>query len=63
MIGDSDVDIFCGQSLVVKTILVQIKESSHRIGKSSPEYIVKNLQEACEVIKRENNTGDTYVKH
>ena len=63
MIGDSDVDIFCGQSLEVKTILVQIKESSHRTGKSSPEYIVKNLQEAYEVIKREHNTGDTYVKY
>ena len=53
MIGDSDVDVFCGQSVKVKTILVKIKESAHRTGKSVPEYIVNDLQEAIEVIKKE----------
>ena len=50
MIGDSDVDIFCGQSAMIKTILVKIKESSHRTGKSMPDFIVKSLQEALEII-------------
>jgi len=63
MVGDSDIDIFCGQSTGVKTILVKTKESSHRTGKSVPEHVVNNLQEAVEVIKREHNTGDTYAKH
>ena len=53
MIGDSDVDIFCGQSAGARTILVKTKESAHRAGKSIPEHIVNNLQEAVEVIKRE----------
>ncbi len=52
MIGDSDVDIFCGQLAGARTILVKTKESIYRIGKSIPEYIVNNLQEAVEVIKR-----------
>ena len=52
MIGDSDVDIFCGQSVNVRTILIKTQESAHRTGKSTPEYIVNNLQEAVEVIKR-----------
>ena len=53
MVGDSDLDIFCGQSAGVRTILVKTKESAHRIGESTPEHIVNNLQEAVEVIKRE----------
>lgn len=53
MVGDSDVDIFCGQSAGIRTILVKTKESIHRTGKSTPEHIVNNLQEAIEVIKRE----------
>ena len=53
MIGDSDVDIFCGQSVGVKTIMVKIKESLHRTGKSSPDFIAKSLQEAIEIMKRE----------
>ena len=52
MIGDSDIDIFCGQSVKAKTILVKTQESAHRRGKSTPEYTVNNLQEAVEVIKR-----------
>ncbi len=51
MIGDSDVDIFCGQSVKIKTIMVKIKESAHRTGKSMPDFIVNSLQEAVEVIK------------
>lgn len=50
MVGDSDVDIFCGQSVGIKTIMVKIKESAHRTGKSMPDYIVNNLQEAVEII-------------
>ena len=53
MVGDSDVDIFCGQSVGARTILVKTKESAHRTGKSVPEHVVNNLQEAVKVIKRE----------
>ena len=53
MIGDSDVDIFCGQSTGTRTIMIKIKESAHRAGQSNPDFVVNNLREAAEVIKRE----------
>ena len=59
IIGDSDVDIFCGQSASIRTIMVKIKESAHRVGKSNPDFIVNNLKEAIEIIKKESS----YVKH
>ncbi len=55
MIGDSDVDIFCGQSVKVKTIMIKIKESSHRTGQSNPDFVVNNLQEAVKIIKEESS--------
>ena len=51
MIGDRDVDIYCGQSSGVKTILVSSNESSSRAGQSKPDYKVSNLKEAVEIIK------------
>lgn len=61
MIGDSDVDIFCGQSVKARTILVKTRESAHRTGKSTPEYIVNNLQEAIDVIKEEQRKTRRYL--
>ena len=44
MIGDSDVDIFCGQSLGLKTVMINVKESAHRSGQSRPDYSVNNYR-------------------
>ena len=59
MIGDSDVDIFCGQSAGTRTIMVKIKRSAHRIGQSNPDFLVNNLREAVEIVKKEHQ----YAKH
>lgn len=57
MVGDSDVDIFCGQSVGVRTIMISLKESAHRTGKSKPEFSVSSLKEAIEIIKKENKNA------
>lgn len=59
MVGDSDVDIFCGQSVEIRTIMISLKESTHRVGQSTPEFKVNSLQEAVKIIKKESQ----YAKH
>ena len=59
MVGDSDVDIFCGQSAGTRTIMIKIKESAHRTGKSNPDFLVNTIREAVEVIKKEHK----YARH
>jgi D-glycero-D-manno-heptose 1,7-bisphosphate phosphatase len=50
MVGDQDFDIFCGQRGGVKTILVNEKHSANKRGKSFPDYIARNLEEAAQII-------------
>ncbi|MBI2995642.1 MAG: HAD-IIIA family hydrolase [Candidatus Melainabacteria bacterium] len=52
MIGDRDVDIFCGQASGVKTILIKLSESKSKVNKSKPDFIAGSLQEAAEIIKK-----------
>lgn len=50
-IGDRDTDIYCGQSLGLKTVLIKLKESESKANQSKPDYYVENLQKAVETIK------------
>lgn len=52
MIGDRDGDVYCGQSLGLKTIMIVSGESNEKAGKSRPDYKANNLKEAVEVIKK-----------
>jgi D-glycero-D-manno-heptose 1,7-bisphosphate phosphatase len=52
MIGDRDADIYCGQSLGLKAIMVASSEPSEKAGKSRPDYRASDLKEAVEVIKK-----------
>jgi D-glycero-D-manno-heptose 1,7-bisphosphate phosphatase len=49
-VGDQDSDILCGQKYGMKTILLNNPNSSHKRGKSKPDYFVEDLKEATEVI-------------
>lgn len=55
MIGDRDVDVFCGQSMGTKTIMIKQISPDKKAGQSKPDFIVTNLQEAVEVIKEETS--------
>lgn len=50
MIGDQDSDIFCGQKAGTKTILIENLHSNSKRGQSFPDFTVKNLTEAINII-------------
>jgi D-glycero-D-manno-heptose 1,7-bisphosphate phosphatase len=50
MVGDQDSDVFCGQAGGVKTVLIENEHSARKRGKSQPDYLVRNLEEAIKVI-------------
>jgi D-glycero-D-manno-heptose 1,7-bisphosphate phosphatase len=50
MIGDRDTDVFCGQNAGVKTILIEEENSKKYQGKSHPDFLIKNLDEAINII-------------
>lgn len=50
LIGDQDSDIFCGKAGGVRTILINNEHSSHKRGKSRPDYQTDNLLSAVELI-------------
>lgn len=50
MIGDRDTDIECGKAGGTKTILIEEPLSVNKRGNSMPDYKVKDLREAVEVI-------------
>ena len=52
MIGDRDSDIDCGQLAGTKTIMIKQIHLADKAGESKPDYMVNNLQEAVEIIKR-----------
>ena len=52
IVGDRDTDIFCGQSMNVKTILILFEHSKSRAKKSNPEFKASDLKEAVEIIKK-----------
>jgi D-glycero-D-manno-heptose 1,7-bisphosphate phosphatase len=49
-IGDRDSDIICGSNSGLKTILVLNNESESYTGNSKPDFTVRNLQEAVNII-------------
>lgn len=53
MIGDRDADIYCGQSLGLKTIMVTSSEPSEKSGKSRPDCRTSDLKEAVEIVRNE----------
>lgn len=55
IIGDRDTDIYCGQSVSTKAILIKQKHFDGKAGQSKPDYIVNNLKEAVEIIKNATN--------
>jgi D-glycero-D-manno-heptose 1,7-bisphosphate phosphatase len=50
MIGDCDTDIECGKAGGMKTILIEESLSVNKRGNSLPDYKVKNLRDAVEII-------------
>lgn len=50
MIGDRDTDIECGKAAGTKTILIEEPLSVKNHGKSQPDYKIKNLKEAVNII-------------
>ncbi len=50
MVGDQDSDIFCGREGGVKTILVNERHTTPKRGKSFPDYIAQDLEEASQII-------------
>jgi phosphoglycolate phosphatase-like HAD superfamily hydrolase len=50
MVGDSDMDIQCGQAGGTRTILIEEPKSVKRRGKCQPEFRTENLKEAVEII-------------
>ena len=51
MIGDRDVDIYCGQTSGTKTILITLKQSKKQAGQSNPDFKAESLAEAVKIIK------------
>lgn len=50
MIGDQDTDIECGKAAKTKTIQVRYPLSTEWQGQSNPDYNVKTLKEAADII-------------
>ena len=59
MIGDRDVDVFCGQSAGTKTIRVRQKHSDGKSGQSKADFTVNNLLEAIQIIRKETKENAT----
>lgn len=55
IIGDRDTDIYCGQSVGTKSIMIRQKHFDGKSGQSKPDHIVNNLKEAIEIIKNATN--------
>lgn len=55
-IGDQDSDVLCGQAAGVRTILIKEKCSKNKRGQSQPDYCVDSLDEAVDIILK-NNIG------
>jgi D-glycero-D-manno-heptose 1,7-bisphosphate phosphatase len=55
MIGDQDSDVYCGQSAGLKTILINNEHSGKKRGKSSPDYKVNSIEEAVNIISKNNS--------
>ena len=54
IVGDRDTDIYCGQSLKLKTIQIKQIFPDEHAGKSKPDFRAKNLNEAVNIIEKEN---------
>ena len=56
MVGDRDTDIGCGKAAGTKTILIEIAETAGKRGAVRPDYRVRDLREATNIIlnNREN---------
>ena len=50
-IGDRDTDIFCGQSMGTKTILIKTTQELSKVGKSNPDFKANTLKEIVDIIK------------
>lgn len=58
MIGDSDNDIMCGQSVGCQTILIEYALSAHKRNKAvHPTRICDNLLQAVRIIIEQGNSG------
>ncbi|MFA4935796.1 MAG: HAD-IIIA family hydrolase [Candidatus Methanoperedens sp.] len=55
MIGDRDTDIECGKAGGTKTILIEEPLSVNKRGNSMPDYKVKDIREAVEIIIRKTD--------
>lgn len=56
MIGDRDMDIYCGQSVGANTIMIVSDYSKTSSGQSKPDYKANDLHEAVEIIKNKHAT-------
>lgn len=55
MIGDQDTDVFCGQAVKVKTVLIQNPHSRSKRGQSRPDYMVDTIEAAVGIILDNSN--------
>jgi D-glycero-D-manno-heptose 1,7-bisphosphate phosphatase len=53
MVGDQDFDVECGRAAGVHTIMINVKESAHRRGKSRPDHTVSSLEQAAALILKD----------
>jgi D-glycero-D-manno-heptose 1,7-bisphosphate phosphatase len=54
-IGDQDSDILCGQSLGLRTILINENDSNNKRGKILPDFKAENLEDAVKIISENKN--------
>ena len=57
MVGDSDIDVFTGESAGVKTILQEYEITKKKAVESKPNYRTKSLDETVETILKAKVTG------
>jgi D-glycero-D-manno-heptose 1,7-bisphosphate phosphatase len=50
LVGDQDSDIFCGQAIGIRTILINEKNSHKKRKSSQPDFVVRSLKEAAKII-------------
>lgn len=53
MVGDRDIDIECGQSLGLSTILIEYPFTAEYRGRAEPDHRAADLREAAAIIRQE----------
>ncbi len=57
IIGDTGLDILAGKNAGIKTIFVSRDHNKKYILKENPDYIIENLNEICDILKKIDAEG------